>query len=73
MPGRYILSYNSYLTHDERGDLIHLDNVSLQIGQVSGITTNIDLRPGQMVVVGKSNFETGIGALIAVVTATVVD
>jgi hypothetical protein len=74
LPGRYNLSYgHSYLTQDDRGDLIHLDNVSLQVGQVSGISTNIDLRPGQMVVVGKSNFETGNGALIAVITARVVD
>jgi hypothetical protein len=72
--GNYSFTYShSYLTHDEKGDLIHLDNVSLQLWPGSSIATNIDLRPGQMVVVGKSNFETGNGALIAVVTARVVD
>jgi hypothetical protein len=74
MSGKYNFSYShSYLTHDEKGDLIHLDNVSLQVGQNSGISTGIDLRPGQMVVVGKTSFETGNGALIAVITAAVVD
>lgn len=74
MSGRYNLSYShSYLTHDEKGDLIHFDKVSLGIAQASGIDTNIDLRPGQMVVVGKSNLETGSGALIAVITARLVD
>lgn len=74
LPRNYTFTYShSYLVHDEKGDLIHLDNVSLQIGHGSSISTNIDLRPGQMVVVGKSNFETGNGALIAVVTVRVVD
>jgi len=72
--GNYSFTYShSYLTHDEKGDLIHLDNVSLQIGHGSSISTNIDLRPGQMVVVGKSNLGTGGAALIAVVTVRVVD
>jgi hypothetical protein len=74
MGGKYNFSYtHSYMTHDEKGDLIHLDNVFLQVGQSSAITTSIDLRPGQLVVIGKSNIETGNGALIAVVTAREVD
>ncbi|HYK87286.1 MAG TPA: secretin N-terminal domain-containing protein [Acidobacteriota bacterium] len=77
------------LTHDEKGDSIHLDELSLSLqykerrqsaeGQIvtgsdhRGFQTNLDLRPGQMVVVGKTNFQVGTDALIAVISAKVVD
>ncbi|MBZ5497050.1 MAG: hypothetical protein LAP85_11660 [Acidobacteriia bacterium] len=69
----YTLSYNaSYLSHDEKGDVIHLNNVNLKTPS-AGIQTNLDLRPGQLVVVGKTAFARSDSALIAIVTAKIVD
>jgi hypothetical protein len=67
----------SHVTHDGKGAVIHLDGLNIQITRSGGaqhgnISTNIDIRPGQMVVVGKTSFE-GNQALIAVLTAKIVD
>jgi hypothetical protein len=77
------------LSHDEKGDSIHLESLRLYLEfekkQVmtnegskifidsKGFSTNLDLRAGQMVVVGKTNFDVGNDALIAVISAKVVD
>ena len=61
----------SHVTDDGKGAVIHLDNIQLGT-QRGNISTNIDIRPGQMVVVGKTSFE-GNQALIAVITAKIVD
>ena len=62
----------SQLTHDDRGDIIKLTGLDLILGK-GRINTSIDLRVGQMVVVGKTNFAVGNSALIAVLSARVVD
>jgi hypothetical protein len=62
----------SHVTHDAKGDVIHLDNVDI-MSEGGGIRTNIDIRPGQMVVVGKTSFDRGNQALIAVLTAKIVE
>jgi hypothetical protein len=74
--GRKPAGYNfsctiTHVTHDAKGDIIHLDGLLLMTpgGRIS---TNIDIRPGQMVVVGKTSFE-GNQALIAVLSAKIVD
>jgi hypothetical protein len=70
--GVYALScLISHVTHDGKGDVIHLDSLYIASGR-SRIDTNIDIRPGQMVVVGKTSFE-GNQALIAVISAKIVD
>ena len=61
----------SHVTHDGKGDVIHLDNVDIITGS-GRIETNIDIRPGQMVVVGKTSYE-GDQAMIAVLSARIVD
>jgi len=61
----------SHVTHDAKGNVIHLDGVYIQTAG-GAISTNIDIRPGQMVVVGKTSFA-GNQALIAVLTAKIVD
>jgi hypothetical protein len=67
------LAYNhSQLTHDDSGDTIKLTGLDLVLGR-GRINTSIDLRVGQMVVVGKTNFAVGNSALIAVLSAKVVD
>jgi hypothetical protein len=67
------LAYShSQLTHDDRGDIIKLTELDLILGK-GRINTSIDLRVGQMVVVGKTNFAVGNSALIAVLSAKVVD
>jgi hypothetical protein len=71
-----VLGYNfsyasSYLTHDPKGDVIHLDGLEIET-QGGRISTNIDIRPGQMVVVGKTSYDRR-QALVAVLTAKIVD
>jgi len=61
----------SHVTHDTKGDIIHLDSVYI-MSSGGTISTNIDIRPGQMVVVGKTSFA-GNQALIAVLAAKIVD
>jgi hypothetical protein len=61
----------SHVTQDGKGNVIHLNNVHI-FTPGGNISTNIDIRPGQMVVVGKTSFE-GNQALIAVLTAKIVD
>jgi hypothetical protein len=72
--GGYLFSYNrSYLSRDEKGEVIHLDRLVLDLPNGS-ILTNVDLRSGQIVVVGKTNYEKGgSSALIAVITAKLID
>ncbi len=79
--GSYSLSYNrSYMTRDDKVDVVHLSGLQLMVsGPISGrtpggggsISTDVDLRAGQMVVVGKTSI--GKSALIAVLSARVVD
>jgi hypothetical protein len=62
----------SYLTREEKGDIIHLSwlNLTMPTGSIS---TNLDLRSGQTVVLGKAGTGIGNTAMIAVITAKVVD
>jgi hypothetical protein len=85
----YLFSYNySKLNHNADGDSVHLDQLRLALQfktkklvngllndeiNSQGLMTNLDLRPGQMVVVGKTNFEVGNNALSAVISAKVVE
>ncbi|MGA2736142.1 MAG: secretin N-terminal domain-containing protein [Bryobacteraceae bacterium] len=65
----------SAVTEDPIGRLIRLDNLSLSVeggDHNAGIHTEITVREGQRVVVGKSNIGTG-GSLILVVTAKVTE
>jgi hypothetical protein len=62
----------SHVSQDGKGAVIHLDDLRIITGR-GNITTNIDIRPGQMVVVGKTSFDNGNQALIAVLTAKIVD
>ncbi len=81
-PGSYSLTYErSYMSRDEKADVIHLSGLILSVaqsgdagrgsGMYGNISTDIDLRAGQMVVVGKTSFAKS--ALIAVLSARVVD
>jgi hypothetical protein len=63
----------SAVTEDPNGRLIRLDNLNLSVeggDHDAGIRTEITVREGQRVVVGKSNMGSG-GSLILVVTAKV--
>jgi len=63
----------SAVTEDPNGRLIRLDNLNLSVeggDHNAGIHTEITVREGQRVVVGKSNIGSG-GSLILVVTAKV--
>jgi len=66
----------SAVTEDPKGRLIRLDNLRLEMhppgGGQTGIRTEITVREGQRVVVGKSNMGTD-QALILVVTAKVTE
>jgi len=65
----------SAVTEDPNGRLIRLDNLDLNVeggDHNAGIHTEITVREGQRVVVGKSNIGTG-GSLILVVTAKVTE
>jgi type II/III secretion system protein len=65
----------STVTDDPQGRLIRLDNLNLHVeggDHSAGIQTEITVREGQRVVVGKSNIGTG-GSLILVVTAKVTE
>lgn len=65
----------SAVTEDPNGRLIRLDNLQLNVeggDHNAGIRTEITVREGQRVVVGKSNMGTG-GSLILVVTAKVTE
>lgn len=68
----------SAVTEDPGGRLIRLDDLNLGVergdsnGNIAGIRTEITVREGQRVVVGKSNIGTG-GSLILVVTAKVTE
>jgi hypothetical protein len=65
----------SAVTEDPNGRLIRLDNLNLSMvggDHNAGIRTEITVREGQRVVVGKSNMGTG-GSLILVVTAKVTE
>ncbi|HXM45703.1 MAG TPA: secretin N-terminal domain-containing protein [Bryobacteraceae bacterium] len=66
----------SAVTEDPKGRLIRLDNLNLNIhlpgDYVAGIQTEITVREGQRVVVGKSNMGTD-KSLILVVTAKVAE
>jgi hypothetical protein len=67
----------SAVTDDPKGRLIRLDNLKLNMrvpgGDDAGIMTEISVREGQKVVVGKSNLGTPDQALILVVTAKVTE
>jgi hypothetical protein len=65
----------SAVTEDPKGRLIRLDNLNLTMNggnNNAGIHTEIAVREGQRVVVGKSNMGSG-GSLILVVTAKVTE
>ncbi len=73
------------LIHDDKGDSILFEDMSLNLDfketggptatstKTRGFRTSLNLRPGQMVVVGKTNFQVGNSALIAVITAKVTE
>jgi hypothetical protein len=77
------------ITRDSKGTVIHIrdlqmmlhapkltkaaDGSSLTTFQDAGFSTSIDAKEGQMVVVGKTSYETGDKALIAILTAKVID
>jgi hypothetical protein len=67
----------STVTEDSKGRLIRLDNLALNLhmpgGTGAGIHTEITVREGQKVVVGKSNMGGADQALILVVTAKVTE
>ncbi len=63
---------SSYLTQDDHGEVLHLNELDL-ILPAGRISTNLDIRSGQTVVVGKTNLEGGNSALIAVITAKIID
>jgi hypothetical protein len=66
----------SAVMEDSKGRSIRLNNLSLNLhvgGQDAGINTEITVREGQKVVVGKSNMGAADQALILVVSAKVVD
>ena len=67
----------SAVTDDPGGRLIRLDTLSLSLrvpgGMDAGINTEITIREGQKVVVGKSNLGAADQALILVVTAKVAE
>jgi hypothetical protein len=66
----------SGVTEDPKGAIIRLNNLNLTVHlpgeRVAGISTEITVREGQRVVVGKSNMGTG-ESLILVVTAKVTE
>ena len=77
------------LTHAANGDMLHLGDLTLSLliggdilgpdgkpapgSQARGFNTTLDLRLGQMAVVGKTNFAVGNNALITVISARIVD
>jgi hypothetical protein len=63
---------NSQLIHDDKGDVLKLSGLRLTLG-TGGFSTFLDLRVGQMVVVGKASFDASNNALIAILSAKVVD
>jgi hypothetical protein len=67
----------STVTEDPKGRLIRLDNLTLNLhlpgGLAAGIYTEITVREGQKVVVGKSNMGGADQALILVITAKVTE
>jgi hypothetical protein len=83
----YNFRYNRASVLDGTPKIVNLQNLSLQIkipsgmrnekGQLeyktTGVTTDIDIRDGQKVVVGKSDVNNGESPLILVVTAKVVE
>jgi hypothetical protein len=85
---RYNFGYSS-AGLDETGDTVRFDSLSLALNfpaetigsdgkprsytESRGFNTSLDLRIGQMAVVGKSNFEVGNNSLITVITAKIVN
>ena len=72
----------------EKGDIIRFDNMRFQVASpdivrtnvtkkpeftTAGVNADIDVREGQKVVVGKSNFDGADGTFFLIVTAKVVD
>jgi hypothetical protein len=72
-PPVYTFHINSArITTDGKDHVFHINNLQLRIRH-TGITTDIDVREGQKVVVGKANMDNSDNALILVLTAKVVD
>jgi hypothetical protein len=72
-PDVYTFHINSArITTDGKDHVFHINNLQLRIRH-AGITTDIDVREGQKVVVGKANIDNSDNALILVLTAKVVD
>lgn len=83
----YSFRYNHASTLDGSPKIVTLQNLSLQIRmptgtfdekgnpriKTTGVSTDIDIRDGQKVVVGKSDMNNGESPLILVVTAKVVE
>jgi hypothetical protein len=83
----YNFRYNRASVLDGTPKIVNLQNLSLQIKipsgmrnekgrleyKTTGLTTDIDIRDGQKVVVGKSDVNNGESPLILVVTAKVVE
>jgi hypothetical protein len=69
----YTFSYrNSYVTADAKGEVIHLDSVVLQVEGGGSIQSNLDMRPGQLLVIGKTNYGSS-SALVTILTAKILD
>jgi hypothetical protein len=83
----YSFRYNRASVQDSSPKIVNLQNLNLQVrmptgmrnekGQpefkTTGVSTDIDIRDGQKVVVGKSDMNNGESPLILVVTAKVVE
>lgn len=67
--GRIYLVDNSDLIRIEKFDL----NVHVQSGESARLQTDVDMKAGQKVVVGKANIDTSADALIVILTAKPVD
>jgi hypothetical protein len=83
----YSFRYNRAATLDGSPKMVNLQNLNLQVRmptgtfdekgnpryKTTGVSTDIDIRDGQKVVVGKSDMNNGESPLILVVTAKVVE
>jgi hypothetical protein len=72
---RYMLEYRSASVASSSGNrILRIDSLILNLpDNNSGIRTDVDVREGQKVVVGKSNISGSVDALILIVTAKVVE
>lgn len=72
--GSYEFNYDrSYLTREDKGDVIHLSGLKLTVFGGGSISTDLDLRSGQTVVLGKTSARIENTGLIAIISARIVD